>query len=85
MLAQAGFLRLSSFVTVTLSDLIELHYPPGITLIGAVVLLCRLSVSSHIWPVQTLNVIAAGGRAGDRKSTRLNSSHVVTSRMPSSA
>ena len=24
-------------------------------------------------------------RAGDRKSTRLNSSHVVTSRMPSSA
>ena len=28
--------------------------------------------------------IAAGGKA-DRKSTRLNSSHVVTSRMPSSA
>ena len=48
MLAQAGFLHLSSFVTVTLSDLIELHNPPGITLIGAVVLLRRLSVSSHI-------------------------------------
>ena len=48
MLAQAGFLHLSSFVTVTPSDLIELHYPPGITLIGAVVLLRRLSVSSHI-------------------------------------
>jgi len=48
MLAQAGFLHLSSFVTVTLSDLIELQNPPGITPIGAVVLLRRLSVSSHI-------------------------------------
>ncbi len=47
MLAQAGFLYLSSFVTVPLPDLIELHYPPGITLMGAVVLLHRLSVSSH--------------------------------------
>jgi hypothetical protein len=51
MLAQAGFLHLSSFVTVPLSDLIELHYPPEITPIGAVVLpnlLRRLSVSSNI-------------------------------------
>jgi len=51
MLAQAGFLHLSCFVTVPPSDLIELHYPPEITPIGAVVLpnrLRRLSVSSHI-------------------------------------
>ena len=31
------------------------------------------------------HAIPIGGVAGDRKSTRLNSSHVVTSRMPSSA
>ena len=40
MLAQAGFLHLSSFVTVTLSDPIELHYPPGITLIGVPLCCC---------------------------------------------
>ena len=31
------------------------------------------------------NVTGASGTAGDRKSTRLNSSHVSLSRMPSSA
>ena len=33
----------------------------------------------------TVDQVAALARAGDRKSTRLNSSHVALSRMPSSA
>ena len=34
---------------------------------------------------QTAQGLASLGRGGDRKSTRLNSSHVSESRMPSSA
>ena len=44
---------------------------------GAKVL--RIDVSPHV--VETVN----SGRVQDRKSTRLNSSHVSESRMPSSA
>ena len=33
----------------------------------------------------TVKVLAGSGGSGDRKSTRLNSSHVSESRMPSSA
>ena len=50
------------------------------TLIGTVILGARVS----IWPYATLR----GDNEPieiDRKSTRLNSSHVTTSRMPSSA
>ena len=36
-------------------------------------------------PIRTYSGGAGGCPAGDRKSTRLNSSHVTTSRMPSSA
>ena len=37
-----------------------------------------------VWPGQSVALIAPSG-AGDRKSTRLNSSHEIPSRMPSSA
>ena len=36
-------------------------------------------------PIIGANVVIVGGTKGDRKSTRLNSSHRCTSRMPSSA
>ena len=36
-------------------------------------------------PAQTINQACASGLQSDRKSTRLNSSHVSESRMPSSA
>ena len=36
-------------------------------------------------PIIGATVVAEGTSAGDRKSTRLNSSHNVISRMPSSA
>ena len=38
-----------------------------------------------IWPLAVINQTRSFVSATDRKSTRLNSSHVVTSRMPSSA
>ena len=43
-------------------------------------------MKSHIARTQTKGVCSGiGGFGGDRKSTRLNSSHPTTSRMPSSA
>ena len=36
-------------------------------------------------PARTLMLAIEGGHAADRKSTRLNSSHIPLSRMPSSA
>ena len=47
------------------------------------------AVADHIganYPTGTRVVVVAGpGNNGDRKSTRLNSSHIQKSRMPSSA
>ena len=42
-------------------------------------------VSKRFGGLQALSDVGINIKRGDRKSTRLNSSHVVTSRMPSSA
>ena len=44
-----------------------------------------IGVSGGIWGLEVGYCMMVGGEARDRKSTRLNSSHVRLSRMPSSA
>ena len=44
-----------------------------------------LLLDSHVYSSDGLTVFGLHEEPGDRKSTRLNSSHVRTSRMPSSA
>ena len=54
--------------------------------LGALPERIELTVSGNIIKnVKSVIVPHTGGRKGDRKSTRLNSSHRCTSRMPSSA
>ena len=43
------------------------------------------SIPTQILPKKFLDRVAKGDNKLDRKSTRLNSSHIATSRMPSSA
>ena len=48
-----------------------------------------INVQKVLWCAEELGLVTkrveAGGQFGDRKSTRLNSSHEIPSRMPSSA
>ena len=45
----------------------------------------RANRAANLELLAELERLLAQARAGDRKSTRLNSSHTATSRMPSSA
>ena len=63
----------------------HVDYNDGAVLPAAIDLTMRLTVEPLGEPVIKLNAIDLGKEAGDRKSTRLNSSHERLSRMPSSA
>ena len=59
----------------------------GVTLYTLGVLLVAVSVllSLRFWPRRIVDAVPPAAEVEDRKSTRLNSSHNVISRMPSSA
>ena len=57
---------------------------PGNDILLALLLLVSLIGMSELYKVRNLHV-SLPGIVGDRKSTRLNSSHIQKSRMPSSA
>ena len=66
-----------------LPTLWESHAPPVVLNFGSTSAIRYLYLSQNAGPLPTLQLISLV--CPDRKSTRLNSSHVVTSRMPSSA
>ena len=57
----------------------------GIDSLGRIVLPKELRTSMHLDTDTKLEIFVDGDAIVDRKSTRLNSSHPTTSRMPSSA
>ena len=69
------------------AGLLEVALAHGLTM--AVMVSATMRISGHINPAVTLGLLVTRRiepmMAADRKSTRLNSSHTVLSRMPSSA
>ena len=65
-------------------DYLEKHKPYDLEFIQSQNKI-RVIVEPNIMSYQVINVDSIAGLQADRKSTRLNSSHIVRSRMPSSA